>query len=183
MSHVPKDWVDNLCNPKYVATLKTTTKKDAVYPPGFELETTGDVTDSKSSQKRRPESELDGLQVQKAWQIALQPLKSLPMNFFMSYMSGTSLQIIPIMAALMLLSGPIKAIFGIKDAFKPVLGNNRTISTIRLAMVLYIVGQCLLMYIGIRKLNQMGLIPNTTSDWLAWEPHMDYNQKLKSLVV
>ncbi|GMM54236.1 chaperone [Maudiozyma humilis] len=183
MSHVPKDWVDNLCNPKYVSTLKATTKKGAVYPPGFEPEAAADTAEKQGSEKRRPESELDGMQVQKAWQIALQPLKSLPMNFFMSYMSGTSLQIIPIMAALMLLSGPIKAIFGIRDAFKPVLGNSRTISTIRLAMVLYIIGQGLLMYIGIRKLNQMGLIPNTKSDWLAWEPHMDYTKKLKSLVV
>lgn len=183
MSVQMEDWVQNLCNPNFAKSIKPQTKKDTLYPPGY---TPTDKNDEKSTANLnhiRPAVDLDALQVQKAWQIALQPLKSLPMNFFMSYMSGTSLQIIPIVAALMLLSGPIKAIFSVKQAFKPVLGNPRTSSTITGAILLYIIGQCALMYIGIRKLNQMGLIPNTKSDWLAWEPQVNYNGGLKSVVV
>ncbi|CAB4251967.1 similar to Saccharomyces cerevisiae YGL231C EMC4 Member of a transmembrane complex required for efficient folding of proteins in the ER [Maudiozyma barnettii] len=178
-----EEWAQHLCDPKYADTLKQSKKKNTLYPPGF---TPSDIVEGKNGEPvnhSRPVVNLDALQVQKAWQIALQPLKSIPMNFFMSYMSGTSLQIIPIVAALMLLSGPIKAIFSVKQAFKPVLGNSNTNSTIWGAMLLYILGQCALMYIGIRKLNQMGLIPNTTSDWLAWEQKVDYNHNIKSVVV
>ena len=182
MSVQMEEWVQNLCDPNFTKSLKPQTK-NTLCPPGYTATENNGEKIVDSSSHKRPAVDLDALQVQKAWQIALQPLKSLPMNFFMSYMSGTSLQIIPIMAALMLLSGPIKAIFSVKQAFKPVLGNPRTSSTITGAILLYIIGQCALMYIGIRKLNQMGLIPNTKSDWLAWEPHVDYNGGLKSVVV
>lgn len=178
-----EQWAKNLCNPGYPSSIKVTTSKKIPYPPDFQPTNNSDK-EKHTTDKKRPYVDIDALQVQKAWQIALQPLKSIPMNFVMSYMSGTSLQIIPIMTALMLLSGPIKSIFSIRQAFNPVLGNAKTESTIRGAMLLYIVGQCVLMYIGLRKLNQMGLIPNTNSDWLAWEPHINYNgNNIKSVVI
>ncbi|SMN18051.1 similar to Saccharomyces cerevisiae YGL231C EMC4 Member of a transmembrane complex required for efficient folding of proteins in the ER [Maudiozyma saulgeensis] len=183
MSVQMEEWAQHMCDSTYSNKLKQGRKKNALYPPGFTPSDNDDGKNGEAVNQKRTVVNLDALQVQKAWQIALQPLKSIPMNFFMSYMSGTSLQIIPIVAALMLLSGPIKAIFSVKQAFKPVLGNSNTNSTIRGAMLLYIIGQCALMYIGIRKLNQMGLIPNTASDWLAWEQKVDYNQDIKSVVI
>jgi len=33
----------------------------------------------------------------------------------------------------------------------------------------YILMQCLLLGLGIYKVNSMGLLPTTRSDWLAWE--------------
>lgn len=33
----------------------------------------------------------------------------------------------------------------------------------------YILMQCLLLGLGIYKVNGMGLLPTTRSDWLAWE--------------
>ena len=33
----------------------------------------------------------------------------------------------------------------------------------------YILMQCLLLGLGIYKINAMGLLPTTRSDWLAWE--------------
>ena len=33
----------------------------------------------------------------------------------------------------------------------------------------YILMQCLLLALGIWKVNSMGLLPTTKSDWLAWE--------------
>lgn len=33
----------------------------------------------------------------------------------------------------------------------------------------YVLMQCLLLGLGIYKVNSMGLLPTTRSDWLAWE--------------
>lgn len=184
MDSEPYQWALNLLDAKYAKSLSVVSGNSLPSPPGFKAI---DVTarDTTSGQKKHVDSqararEIGALQVQKAWQIALQPAKAIPMNFFMSYMSGTSLQIIPIMTALMLLSGPIKSIFGIKKTFKPVLGTSDTQSRVSVAMLMYIMFQGALMYIGLRKLNSMGLIPNTRSDWLTWEKQVNYNTDVRS---
>ncbi len=35
--------------------------------------------------------------------------------------------------------------------------------------IIYILMQCSLLALGIYKINGMGLLPTTRSDWLAWE--------------
>lgn len=132
-----------------------------------------------TSLKSNPE-QLAELQVRKAWEIAIEPAKSIPLNLIMSYMSGSSLQLIPIMTALMLLSGPLKAVFNTREVFKSVSGNQETASQVRLAIVVYCLVQGVLMYIGMRKLNSMGLIPNTRSDWVDWERINYFNNGLRS---
>lgn len=180
----PYEWAANLTDPKYAKNLTIVTSNSMPTPAGFNIiENNGE--DSLAARKNKFNSHVKSedvvaLQMQKAWQIALAPAKSIPMNFFMSYMSGTSLQIIPIMTALMLLSGPIKSIFQVRANFKPVLGNSVTESQIMVPMLIFIGCQFALMYIGFRKLNSMGLIPNTTSDWLSWEKSVDYNNGIKS---
>lgn len=180
----PSQWAVNLTNPKYAKGLTIVSSNSMPSPGGFgSIENTG--KDSLAARKKKFNSHVSSqdvaaLQMQKAWQIALAPAKSVPMNFFMSYMSGTSLQIIPIMTALMLLSGPIKSIFQVRSSFKPVLGTSVTESQILVPMLVFIACQFVLMYIGFQKLNSMGLIPNTRSDWLSWERHIDYNDEIKS---
>ncbi|QLL33061.1 hypothetical protein HG536_0D05820 [Torulaspora globosa] len=181
----PEEWAVNLVDPRYIKGLAVAPANRIPDPPGFKVKGERESTwkpkgQSDSGGKRK---DIEALQLQKAWQIALQPAKAIPMNLFMSYMSGTSLQIIPIMTALMLLSGPIKAIFGVRKAFKPVLGNSATESQITAAMAMYIIFQMVLMFIGLRKLNSMGLIPNTRSDWLSWEKRADYNKGIRSFIV
>lgn len=175
-------WAVNLANKNYVKGVKVVASNRIPAPPGFKM--TGERDGSTKAKKvinvQDKDQEIGALQLQKAWQIALAPAKSIPMNIFMSYMSGTSLQIIPIMTALMLLSGPVKSIFGVKKAFKPILGNIETEGQIMGAMGMYIIFQLALMYIGLHKLNSMGLIPNTKSDWLSWEKHVDYNNGIRS---
>ncbi|CAI4062443.1 hypothetical protein SUVZ_07G0270 [Saccharomyces uvarum] len=181
----PEEWAEHLLDTKYIEKYTIQNSNTLASPPGFE---NGASKGSVSKKQREATSQATSLaqknqtttlQVQKAWQIAFQPAKSVPMNIFMSYMSGTSLQIIPIMTALMLLSGPIKAILSTRSAFKPVLGNKETQSQVQTAMFMFIVFQGVLMYIGYRKLNSMGLIPNSKSDWLPWEEIVDYNRGLK----
>ncbi|CCK68487.1 chaperone EMC4 KNAG_0B00380 [Huiozyma naganishii CBS 8797] len=183
----PYQWAVDLVNTRANASSKVKITKKFPSPPGY-VETNSQTSTTKGKKKNSAatavnSTQINELQVQKAWQIALQPAKSAPMNFFMSYMSGTSLQIIPIMTALMLITGPIQALFSIKAAFKPVMGNKATAEQVYAAMIVYVLGQGVLMYIGLRKLNQMGLVPNTKSDWLVWETITDYQQYVKSFVV
>lgn len=182
MDSKPEQWAINLVDPVYAKTIPVVSPSKLPSPPGFRAAGNRDISTNakKRGEPKAKGKEIGALQLQKAWQIALQPAKSIPMNFFMSYMSGTSLQIIPIMTALMLLSGPIKSILSVKKAFKPVLGNSDTQGQIMGAMVMYVIFQFALMFIGLQKLNSMGLIPNTQSDWLSWEKHTDYNKGISS---
>src|SRR5436190_11623713 len=63
------------------------------------------------------QAETDDLKIKKAWEIALAPAKSLPMNAFMMYMSGNTLQIFSIMLTWMLFMNPIKAISNLGNTF------------------------------------------------------------------
>ncbi|QHS73119.1 chaperone EMC4 [Saccharomyces paradoxus] len=181
----PYEWAKHLLDTKYIEKYNIQNSNTLSSPPGFEGNASkGNITKKQQDATSQTSSlaqknQITILQAQKAWQIALQPAKSIPMNIFMSYMSGTSLQIIPIMTALMLLSGPIKAILSTRSAFKPVLGNKETQSQVQTAMFMYIAFQGVLMYIGYRKLNSMGLIPNAKGDWLSWERDVCYNKGLK----
>lgn len=51
---------------------------------------------------------------QKSWNIALAPMKQLPMNLFMMYMAGNSISIFPIMIVGMMIFKPIKAMLTLR---------------------------------------------------------------------
>ncbi|AET38297.1 chaperone EMC4 Ecym_2581 [Eremothecium cymbalariae DBVPG len=178
MSQDIPNWATNLCNPNYVHSMQSVSTNTYPLPPGF-VKSRGSRANTKAqnADTQSNKENINKLQVQKAWHIALQPAKTIPMNFIISYMSGTSLQIIPIMTALMLLSGPIKSVLQMRSAFSAVLGNNDIHSQVIGAMITYVLFQVVLMGIGLQKLNAMGLIPNTKSDWLAWESPSTYNIK------
>jgi hypothetical protein len=107
--------------------------------------------------------------VKKAWEVALAPAKSLPMNVFMSYMSGNSLQIVPIMMTLMMFFiTPLKQIVATNQQFAP-LYHKSIAGDLNVTKGVYIICHLLAVGVGIWKLGQMGLLPNTRSDWLAWE--------------
>ncbi|CEP62969.1 chaperone EMC4 LALA0_S06e08042g [Lachancea lanzarotensis] len=172
-------WATNLCDPNYAKKIKVVSSNTLRSPPGFKAtstttsKTTSNKTTSKSDQKKNRSE----LVVQKAWQIAFQPAKSIPMNMIVSYMSGTSLQIISIMTAVMFVSNPIKSVVNIRREFRSVSGNPEVQAQIRLAMVMYVLFQVVLMAIGVHKLNSMGLIPNTKSDWLFLEQPTIYQKQ------
>lgn len=130
---------------------------------------------AKSNQKADNEH-LEGLKVKKAWEIALGPAKSIPMNLVMSYMTGNSLQIIPIMMTLMLFWNPLKAIFTETNAIFKNLETKKNASDILLTKVVYVACQIGCMAVGIWKLYNMGLIPNSEGDWLAWKIPIQYRE-------
>lgn len=61
----------------------------------------------------------DSLKEKRAWDLAISPAKSLPMQFFMLYMSGGGVQIFSMGIIFMLLSSPFKNILGMNDGERP----------------------------------------------------------------
>lgn len=154
---------DELLRPQVKQALEC----DIVPPPGFAA---GSINSKKAVPVKKPlESELDQLKVKKAWEVATGPAKSIPVNLIMSYMTGNSLQIIPIMMTLMLFWNPLKAIFTeTGPAFRD-LSNKRNSSEIILPRIVFVLCQLANMAVGVWKLNKMGLVPNGEADWLAWK--------------
>ena len=64
----------------------------------------GEVTRKESS------FEMSGIQQSKAWELALSPTKTLPMNFMMMWMSGSGVQIFSMMVVAMMITNPLKGI-------------------------------------------------------------------------
>jgi ER membrane protein complex subunit 4 len=108
------------------------------------------------------------LKLKKAWEIALGPAKQLPMQGIMMYMSGNSLQIFSIMMVYMLFKNPIQGMMQTNSVFSKFesAGTSAQIWGIK---AVYILMQFLLLALGVYKVNGMGLLPTTRSDWLAWE--------------
>ncbi|PLB37779.1 ER membrane protein complex subunit 4 [Aspergillus candidus] len=140
-------------------------------PPGFSSrkETTRNRAQRQSQTTApQPPVETDTLKLKKAWEIALAPSKQLPMNGIMMYMSGNSLQIFSIMMVFMLFKGPIQGLINTNSVFAK-FETDGTRAKLLGVKALYVVMQFLLLALGVWKVNAMGLLPTTRSDWLAWE--------------
>ncbi|RMY46218.1 hypothetical protein D0865_09416 [Hortaea werneckii] len=166
-------------------------------PPGFtsSTKTTKSSNKTTSTAARKPPSpeEMDTLKLKKAWEMAIAPAKSLPMNAFGMYMTGNSLQIFSIMMVFMLFKTPITALLNVQGTFARLEteGNKSQMVMVKLA---FIGCNLLALGLGIWKVNGMGLLPyvfsllpmqvgvdesvcadilpflrTTRSDWLAWE--------------
>ncbi|KAL7413235.1 putative endoplasmic reticulum protein [Mrakia frigida] len=112
------------------------------------------------------------LRMKRAWDFAISPAKSLPMQAFMLYMSGSGVQIFSMGTVFMLLSNPIKGVLGIQKAFEPFrLGPNSKEAPASLLppMLVFILCQCLTLALGLWKCNQMGILPTGSADFLAFE--------------
>jgi hypothetical protein len=119
--------------------------------------------------KSQEDGARDLLKVKKAWEIALAPAKALPMNVFMSYMSGNSLQMIPLtMTFYMFFMGPMRQLLVVNQQFEN-LRSPANQYDIFITKMVYVGCHILFIAYGVWKLGQMGLLPNTRSDWLAWE--------------
>jgi len=139
-------------------------------PPGYSTSKslTGKQKSQATGRKAPTPEETATLKLKKAWEIALAPAKQLPMQAIMGYMSGNSLQIFSIMMVFMLFKNPIQAITQTNQAFSK-FESPETRSQMLGVKALYVLMQCLLLALGVYKVNSMGLLPTTRSDWLAWE--------------
>ena len=122
--------------------------------------------------------------------MAFSPSRSIPMNAFMLYMSGNSVQIFSIMVTVMLLYNSLVSVISCIDGMtftNPVFLQYRNpdepnavslVDRIKLLSkeqlllpTLAFVGIQLANFaLGVWKCNSMGLLPTASSDWLAFLP-------------
>ncbi|KAL5021714.1 hypothetical protein ScPMuIL_000869 [Solemya velum] len=103
------------------------------------------------------------LLVKKSWDIALGPVKQIPMNMFIMWMAGNSISIFPIMMIGMMFFRPIQAFISIQNTFSMIEGNQGP-----LQKFVYLLGNCVCMALAVYKCQTMGLLPTHASDWLAF---------------
>ncbi|KAG0291053.1 hypothetical protein BGZ96_005553 [Linnemannia gamsii] len=151
-------------------------KRTVVDPPGFSG--LKDVASKNQNGNRNTVVDNELLKVKKAWDVALAPGKQLPMQAFMLWMSGNSVQIFSVAITAMLMFSPIKALMSMSQVFEryetpsPVKVSFMD-SKLALPKVTYIALQLLTILFGMYKLDAMGLLPTSHSDWLAFmDPKM-----------
>ena len=125
------------------------------------------------------------LRTKRSWDLALGPLKQVPMNLFMMYMSGNSISIFPIMMVGMMIvrydreiifffiyfsfSRPVKTLFTVGQTFKGFeVGANGVGVNIILQKMVFILGNLAGVALAMYKCHSMGLLPTHKSDWLAF---------------
>lgn len=101
--------------------------------------------------------------IKKSWDLALGPLKQVPMNLFIMYMAGNSISIFPIMMVGMLIIRPVKALFVLQQTFKVIEGTHAFGQKF-----VYFLGQLVNIALALYKCQSMGLLPTHASDWLAF---------------
>ncbi|XP_019879852.1 ER membrane protein complex subunit 4 [Aethina tumida] len=141
---------------KWILEGSRASKADLSSPPAF---TSSNITQINEVSKK---TDVNRLITKKSWDLALAPIKQLPMNLFFMYMAGNSISIFPIMMVGMLLMRPIQSIWATKSTFKMIETN--TIGQ----MIVYVLGNILNIGMALYKCQSMGLLPIYSSDWLAF---------------
>ncbi|KKA26108.1 hypothetical protein TD95_003125 [Thielaviopsis punctulata] len=154
-SSIPS-WVANLQAPPAFRAKAN----NIVDPPLYPTAVSGKKNkESKALQREQPTpEEMDTLKLKKAWEVALAPVKGLPMTAFMMYMSGNSLQIFSIMMVVMAFKNPLVGLMNTNQAFERFV-TERNSGDILQVKLLYVVCQLVALAVGIWKVNSMGLLP------------------------
>ncbi|OJA21683.1 hypothetical protein AZE42_12686 [Rhizopogon vesiculosus] len=139
-------------------------------PPSFSTFTPSSKAPAKASAAAA--SSYASLKEKRAWDLAIAPAKSLPMQAFMLYMSGGGVQIFSMGIVFMLLLTPFKNIAGMNAAFTPFAPTPASVKSLKvlpLQKIAYIACNLLTLAVGLWKCRSMGLLPTGTGDWLAFE--------------
>ena len=104
---------------------------------------------------------MDTLKLKKAWEVALAPVKNLPMTAIMMYMSGNSLQIFSIMMVFMAFKNPIVGLVAVNQAFERFETDTNRAKIVQVKLA-YLAMQLLALALGVWKVNSMGLLPCVT---------------------
>ncbi|KAH6662937.1 transmembrane protein [Plectosphaerella plurivora] len=137
-------------------------------PHGFPSSSSSKKQKSLQPRKQPSPEEMDTLKLKKAWEVALAPAKNLPMTAIMMYMSGNSLQIFSIMMVVMAFKTPLMGLMATNTALERFESDSNRGALVQVKLA-YVAMQVLALALGVYKVNTMGLLPTTRSDWLAWE--------------
>ncbi|KAJ0118934.1 hypothetical protein J7T55_013190 [Diaporthe amygdali] len=134
-------------------------------PPGFpsQAPTSKKQRDASKDTKIQPRKqatpeEMDTLKLKKAWEVALAPVKNLPMTAIMMYMTGNSLQIFSIMMVFMAFKNPIAGLLGTNQALERFETDTNKTKMLQVKLA-YVAMQLVALAVGIWKVNAMGLLP------------------------
>merc|ERR1712002_745535 len=95
------------------------------------------------------------LRIKRSWDVALGPLKQVPMNLFIMYMSGNTISIFPIMMVIMMMVRPVKTMFSINSTFKALDANESALANLGKKIV-YVLGNLINIALAIYKCQSMG---------------------------
>ncbi|CAF2170248.1 unnamed protein product [Rotaria magnacalcarata] len=109
----------------------------------------------------------DRLIARRSWDIALQPIKQLPMNMIFAWMAGNTFSLMSIMIVVMLFMKPIQSMFSLGSAFAS-LGQEGLSGNIWLHKIIYLLGNLTHLALALYKCQSMGLLPTYNSDWIAF---------------
>ncbi|KDR81897.1 hypothetical protein GALMADRAFT_135289 [Galerina marginata CBS 339.88] len=154
------------------SSLETASRWKNLPPPQGFSKSSSSVHKAPSKKAAVSATEYDKQKEKRAWDVAIAPAKSLPMQAFMLYMSGGGVQIFSIGIVFMLLLSPFKNIAGMNEAFAQYAPSNKSpkaITTLPLHKIVYILCNMLTLGVGLWKCRSMGLLPTGTGDWLAFE--------------
>ena len=93
------------------------------------------------------------------------------------YMSGNSLQIFSIMMVFMLFKTPIQGLLATNQTFARFESESIRGKMLGIKVV-YCILQLALLAMGVWKVDRMGLLPTTRSDWLAWEGERVWRERV-----
>jgi len=139
-------------------SLTTTNNNPLALPVGFTEQRVSDVITHEDD---------DRLIARRSWDIALQPIKQLPMNMIFAWMAGNSFSLMSIMIVVMLFMKPIQSIFSLGSAFAS-LEQEGVAGNIWLHKIIYFLGNLTHLALALYKCQSMGLLPTYNSDWIAF---------------
>ncbi|MGH0148126.1 UNVERIFIED_CONTAM: hypothetical protein FKN15_071011 [Acipenser sinensis] len=128
---------------------------DCLYPVGYSDKPVPDTSVHETDRN---------LVEKRCWDVALAPLKQIPMNLFIMYMAGNTISIFPIMMVCMMAWRPIQALMSVSATFKLLDSSSQQ----WLQGLVYLIGNLLGLALAIYKCQSMGLLPTHSSDWLAF---------------
>uniref|UniRef100_A0A914LJW0 ER membrane protein complex subunit 4 n=1 Tax=Meloidogyne incognita TaxID=6306 RepID=A0A914LJW0_MELIC len=143
------------------ALIKLAASDQTINPPGYHQ---GYIVSQQVETVSKNEQQQQHLLNKRAWDVALGPLKALPMNMFMMYMAGNTISIFPIMMVMMMVWRPIKTLLSVNATFKVM--EQEYGSSLILHKIVFILGNLGAVALAVYKCHTMGLLPNHESDWL-----------------
>ncbi|KAL6648113.1 hypothetical protein ACP70R_012337 [Stipagrostis hirtigluma subsp. patula] len=130
-------------------------------PPGF-TRSAPDADDAAGARQRK-ESEA-AWKAQKAWEVAQSPFKNLMMTGFMMWMAGNTIHLFSMGITFSCLWGGINAFRTVGKVFEPF--KDPRVDTLA-PKLLYIALNLVVLGLGVWKLNTLGLLPTSPSDWVS----------------
>ncbi|KAJ2817028.1 hypothetical protein FBU31_006366 [Coemansia sp. 'formosensis'] len=153
--------------------------KSAADPCGFDQAiASGNVSSMALAHGKSDEEGDMALRAKKGWEVAMGPGKTLPMQAFMAWMSGTSVSIFSILITGMILMTPVKTIMSTQQTFAPLERAGKGAKKLDLTMqkAAFVAINIAGLIFGIYRLSIMGLLPTASSDWLSFIPAKQYTE-------